>query len=76
MTLDEVRRITDPIQRAREAVRVEEYFEAQVAAARALRDVAIHEVRTLQNDKGKPNSIRQIAELVGMSKSLIAQVLE
>ncbi len=76
MTLDEVARIQDPIQRAREAVRVEEYFESQVAAARAMRDVAIYEVRGLLNDKGKPNSIRQVAELVGMSKSLIAQVLE
>lgn len=76
MTLDEVSRITDPIQRAREAVRVEEFFESQVAAARAMRDVAIHDARALLNDKGRPNSIRQIAEMVGMSKSLIAQVLE
>lgn len=76
MTLDEVRSIPDPIARARAAMMVERTAEAEAEAARAVRDLAIHEVRNLRNAQGKQNSIRQVADLVGMSKSLIAQVLE
>lgn len=76
MTLDEVRQIADPIERARAAMELEHEAEDLADKARAVRDVAIHEVRALRNARGKQNSIRQVAELVGLSKTLVASVLE
>lgn len=76
MTLDEVRQITNPVDRARAAMQIEHEAEAVADEARAVRDLAIHEVRALHNVRGKQNSIRQVAELVGLSKTLVASVLE
>lgn len=76
MTLDEVRKIASPVERARAAMEIEHQAEALADEARAVRDLAIHELRALRNARGKQNSIRQVAELVGLSKTLVASVLE
>lgn len=76
MTLDEVRKIADPVKRAHKAMELEASALALADDARAVRDLAIHELRAMTNDKGKQNSIRQVAELVGLSKTLVASVLE
>ena len=73
--LDAVRQIADPIARAKAAMEVERAAESLVEEARAVRDLAIHEIRGMRNARGKQNSIRQVAELVGMSKTQIASIL-
>lgn len=73
--LDAVRMISNPVDRARAAMELERSAESLVEEARAVRDLAIHEIRGMRNDRGKQNSIRQVAELVGMSKTQIASIL-
>lgn len=75
-SLEAVRMISNPIDRCKAAMTLEEELSGQVADIRVVRDLAIHEIRGMHNGRGKPNSIREVAELIGKSKTLVASILE